>query len=363
MDYGARMTTLFSPFALGRLQLPNRIVMSPMTRSRAIGNLPDGETAKYYASRASAGLLITEGTSPSANGLGYARIPGCYSPAQVAGWRGVATAVHAAGGRIFIQLMHTGRVAAVENLPTGGRILAPSAIAAPGKMYTDAGGMQDHPVPAAMTEADITATRAEFVHASKSAIEAGLDGVELHGANGYLLEQFLNTASNQRTDGYGGSVENRARFVLEVARDVAAAIGADRLGIRLSPFGANGGMVADADTEKLYTYLATELGKLGLAYVHMVDHSAMGAPPVPPTMTAAVRKAFPGAYILSGGYDRERAEADLDAKKGDLVAFGRPFLSNPHLVQKLEKSVELLPPNPATFFTPGEPGYNDWPLA
>jgi N-ethylmaleimide reductase len=356
------MTSLFSPFTFGRLELPNRIVMSPMTRSRAIGNVPNALMATYYRQRADAGLLITEGTSPSPNGLGYARIPGIYSPEQIAGWRLVSDAVHAAGGRIFVQLMHTGRVGHPHNLPAGARIVAPSAIAAPGTMYTDAAGPQPHPAPEAMTEADLRAAVDEFAHAARSAIAAGLDGIELHAANGYLLEQFLNTASNHRTDGYGGSIAGRMRLVLEVARATADAIGADRVGIRISPYGANGGMVADADTDELYAELATELSRLGLVHLHVVDHSALGAPPVKDAIKAALRERFRGAYILSGGYDRARAEADLAAGKGDLVAFGRPFLANPGLVAKLRRSAELRAPDPATFYTPGENGYIDWPL-
>ncbi len=305
------MSKLFSAFTLGRITLPNRIVMSPMTRSRAPGNVPNAMMATYYAARASAGLIITEGTAPSPNGLGYARIPGCYSAAQIAGWRIVTDAVHAAGGHIALQLMHTGRVGHAHNLPAGGRVVAPSAIAAPGTMYTDDAGPQPHPVPEAMTESDIAAARGEFVHAAVSGIAAGFDLVELHGANGYLIEQFLNTASNQRSNGYGGTVAGRTRFALEVAAAVAEAIGADRLGIRLSPYGANGGMVADADTDAVYTRLAAELSKHKLAYIHVVDHSAMGAPPVSATLKATLRQTFHGAYILSGGYDRAHAEADL----------------------------------------------------
>lgn len=356
------MPALLSSFRLGRLELPNRVVMAPMTRSRAIGNIPNAMMATYYALRASAGLIVTEGTAPSASGLGYARIPGVYSPEQIVGWRGVTDAVHAKGGRIFIQLMHTGRIGHAANLPAGGRILAPSAIAAPGTMYTDSEGMQPHPVPTAMTEEDLRVTIAEHVHAARSAIEAGADGVELHGANGYLLEQFLNTASNQRTDGYGGTVAGRTRFVLEVARAVVEAIGADRVGLRVSPYGANGGMTADADTDAVYVHLATELGKLGLAYLHVVDHSSMGAPPVSAELKANLRKLFGGAYVLSGGYDKARADADLEAGKGDLVAFGRPFLGNPNLVAKLASGAALHAADPGTFFTPGEKGYLDYPV-
>ena len=351
------MPSLFSSFALGSFTVANRIVMSPMTRCRAIGNIPNEMMAQYYALRASAGLIITEGTAPSPNGLGYARIPGCYTQEQVQGWRGVTQAVHAQGGHIFLQLMHTGRISHPANMPPGTRILAPSAIAAPGTMYTDASGPQPHPVPEAMTEADIEQTINEFETAAALAIEAGFDGVELHGANGYLIEEFLNLASNQRTDGWGKTVRGRARFALEVAARVAARIGKDKLGIRLSPYGVNGGLSPDDETDALYTHLASELSALGLAYVHVVDHSKMGAPPVKAELKAAMRSAFKGAYILSGGYDRASAEADLAENKGDLVAFGRPFLANPSLVQKLESNAELVPAEMSTFFSPGVQGY------
>jgi len=356
------MTSLFSPYSLGRLQLPNRVVMSPMTRSRAIGNVPNALMATYYSQRAAAGLLITEGTSPSPNGLGYARIPGLYSPEQIAGWRGVADAVHAAGGRIFVQLMHTGRVGHPHNLPAGGRVLGASALAAPGTMYTDAAGPQPHPVPEVMTEDEIRAAIGEFVHAARSAIAADLDGVELHGANGYLIEQFLNSTSNQRTDGWGGSIAGRSRFALEIVRAVTDAIGGDRLGMRISPYGVFGGMAADAETDTQFAQLATELSTIGLGYLHVVDHASMGGPTVSPALKAQLRATFRGTYILSGGYDAARAEADLAAGKGDLVAFGRPFIANPALVTKLQTGAALRAPKPETFYTPGAQGYTDYPV-
>ena len=348
---------LFTPFTLGSLTLKNRVVMSPMTRSRALGNVPNALMATYYALRASAGLIITEGTAPSPNGLGYARIPGSYSQEHSDGWRGVVSAVHEAGGHIFMQLMHTGRIAHAANMPEGARVIAPSALAAPGTMHTDTAGPVPHPVPEEMSEADIAQAVSEFAAAAALAVEAGFDGVELHGANGYLIEQFLNLGSNHRTDRWGKTVEGRARFALEVARAVASRIGKDKVGIRLSPYGVNGGSIADSETDALYTYLAEELSKIGIAYVHVVDHSAMGAPPVKEDLKAAIRTRFKGAYILSGGYDRARAEADLAENKGDLVAFGRPFLANPSLVQKLANNAELLPPDMSKFFTPGEEGY------
>ena len=348
---------LFTPFTLGSITLANRVVMSPMTRCRAIGNVPNELMVKYYTLRATAGLIITEGTAPSPNGLGYARIPGCFTQEQAEGWRKVTTAVHQAGGHIFLQLMHTGRISHSANMSKGARIVAPSSIAAPGTMYTDSAGPQPYPVPEAMSEADIVASVEEFRSAAALAIGAGFDGVELHGANGYLIEQFLNLTSNQRTDVWGKTVEGRARFALEVARAVATTVGKDKVGIRLSPYGVNGGLSPDAETDALYTYLAGKLSELGLAYVHIVDHSPLGAPPVKSELKAAIRRDFRGAYILAGGYDRARAEADLRENKGDLVAFGRPFLRNPNLVQKLQDQAPLVPDDTTTFCTPGEPGY------
>ena len=352
--------TLFTPTSLGKLQLKNRVVMSPMTRSRAIGNVPNELMEEYYKLRAEAGLIITEGTSPSPNGLGYARIPGMFSDAQVAGWKRVNDGVHAAGGKIFVQLMHTGRVSHPANMAAGTKIVAPSAIATPGEMWTDTRAMQPHPVPSEMTEEDIATAIAEYANASKRAIEAGFDGVELHAANGYLIDQFLNTASNQRTDKWGGSVENRIRFAVEVAKASAAAIGAERIGMRISPYGAFNGTAADAKMDALYLRLAEELNAVGLVYIHVVDHSSMGAPEVSADLKAKIRANFKGKYILSGGYDAARANADLDSQKGDLVAFGRPFISNPDLVQKLQTGAELTPPDFATFYTPGEKGYTDY---
>lgn len=348
---------LFSPATLGNLTLKNRVVMAPMTRCRAAGNVPNALMAAYYAQRADAGLIITEGTSPSPDGLGYARIPGLFSSAQVQGWRKVTEAVHGAGGRIFAQLMHTGRVGHPANLPPGARLLAPSAVAAPGEMWTDTQGMQPHPVPEAMSEGAIAATIGEFAQACNNAVAAGFDGVELHGANGYLIDQFLNTASNRRTDRWGGSIENRMRFALEVAGAAAEAIGAERVGMRISPYGVFNGMAPDADMDALYVRLAEALNKLGLVYIHMVDHSSMGAPDVSPELKARVRGSFEGKYILSGGYDAARANADLQAGKGDLVAFGRPFIANPDLVQKLRAGTSLKVPDESIFYTPGSEGY------
>lgn len=356
--------TLFSPYQLGSLSLKNRIVMAPMTRSRAIGNIPNDMMVDYYGSRASAGLIITEGTAPSPDGLGYARIPGMYSEQQIEGWKKVTDAVHRAGGKIFIQLMHTGRISHPLNMPEGAQIIGASPIAAANtQMYTDQEGMKALPVPKQVAAEEIPEVIAEFVHAAKSALAAGFDGVELHGANGYLLEQFLNTASNQRTDAYGGSIENRNRLVLEVTAAVADAIGKERTGIRLSPFGAFGEMLSDETTEEQYAQLAAGLKSIGIVYIHMVDHSSMGTPAVPQSVKDSIRKEFGSTIILSGGYDPERAEADLKAGKGELVAFARPFIANPDLVQKFAAGTALIAPDPDTFYTPGEKGYTDYPVS
>ena len=355
------MSLLFSKATLGSLPLQNHLVMAPMTRNRATGNIPNELMAQYYAQRATAGLIITEGTSPSPNGLGYPRIPGIFSAEQIAGWKLVTDAVHAKGAKMFIQLMHCGRVGHPLNLPAGARILAPSAVAAAGEMYTDAEGMKPHPVPQAMTDADIKAAIEEFAQGAKNAMAAGFDGVELHGANGYLLEQFIRPNSNQRTDRYGGSIGNRARFVLEVAEAVIIAIGKDKVGIRLSPFGVFNDMPLYDAMEADYTYLAQELNARGLAYIHLVDHSSMGAPTVPETMKATFRKLFKGTLILSGGYDAARAESDLVANKGNLIAVGKPFLANPDLVARWKTGAAVNAPDMNTFYTPGPKGYTDYP--
>lgn len=354
------MSHIFEPTQLGSMKLSNRIVMAPMTRSRATGNIPNEHMAKYYADRAGAGLIVTEGTSPSANGLGYARIPGLFNAEQVAGWKKVSDAVHAKGGKIFVQLMHTGRVSHPLNLPKGAKILAPSAVATPGQMWTDQEGQKDYPVPTEMTEQDIQTAIAEYASSAKMSVQAGLDGIELHAANGYLIDQFLNTATNKRTDRWGGSVENRMRFAVEVATACVAAIGKERIGIRISPYGAFNGTAPDAAMDDLYAKLAKEMSRLGLVYIHVVDHSSMGAPPFSAALKSQIRDLFKGTYILSGGYDLAKANADLDARKGDLVAFGRPFISNPNLVEKLKTGKALTAPNMDLFYTPGEKGYNDY---
>ena len=353
---------LFDSVQVRALTLRNRTVMAPMTRSRAVeANTPNALMAEYYAQRASAGLIITEGTSPSANGLGYARIPGLFNAAQVAGWKLVTDAVHAQGGKIVIQFMHTGRVTHVANLPAGAEVVGPVNGACPGEMYVDALGMQPHTPARAMTEADIAHAVAEYAEAARLAIEAGFDGVELHAANGYLIEQFLNANVNTRTDGYGGSTAGRNRFALEVARATVAAIGAERVGIRLSPYGVFNGTGAFADVDAQYLSLVQELSTLGLMYLHVLDHSAMGAPAVPAELKAALRAAFQGPYILAGGFDTASAEQALVDGQADLIAFGRPFISNPDLVARMQAGAPLTAPDFGSFYTPGAQGYTDYP--
>lgn len=353
---------LFEPFSTRSIALKNRMVMSPMTRNRAIeAATPNALMAEYYAQRASAGLIITEGTSPSPNGLGYPRIPGLYNEAQVKGWKRVTDAVHAKGGKIFVQLMHTGRVTHALNLPAGAEVVGPTSDACPGEMYTDAKGMQPHTAPRAMTEADIRHAVIEYANSARLALQAGFDGIELHGANGYLIEQFLNPNVNTRKDKYGGSIENRNRFALEVARAVANAAGAEKVGIRLSPYGAFNATGAFPEVDAQYVALVKELSAIGLAYIHVLDHSAMGAPKVPDAIKAKLRETFKGAYIAAGGFDKETAEHWLKDKRADLIAFGRPFLANPDLPERYRKGAALNAPDMATFYTPGPKGYTDYP--
>jgi len=359
------MHTIFLPTQLGALALQNRIVMSPMTRSRAgADGVPTEMTATYYEQRASAGLIITEGIAPSTNGKGYPRIPGLWTDAQVAGWTEVTRRVHAKGAAIFAQLMHTGRASHPLNMLEGAEVVAPSAVRLEGaQMWTDQKQMQDYPTPRAMTEAEVEAALEEHATAARNAIKAGFDGVELHGANGYLTEQFLNPHTNQRTGRFGGSVEGRARFALEAVRRMAEAVGKHRVGIRLSPYSVNGAMKPYPEADATYAHLADELATIGIAYIHVADHSSMGAPPVPASVKATIRGRFKGAYITAGGFDLASAEKVIDAKQADLVAFGRPFLANPDLVTRFARNLPLASPDMSLAFSPGAKGYTDYPTA
>jgi N-ethylmaleimide reductase len=353
---------LFEETTLGKMTLLNRIVMAPLTRSRAIGNIPNDLMAKYYEQRSQAGLIITEGTSPSANGLGYARIPGIFSEDQVTGWKKVTNAVHGNGGKIFVQLMHCGRISHPLNMPVGTEVIAPSAIKPAGQMWTDAKQLQDFPTPKEMTAEDIIAIKNDYVLAAKNAIEAGFDGVELHGANGYLLEEFLSPISNNRKDNYGGSFENRSRFVLEVVRAVANAIGKEKTGIRLSPYGVASDMPHYPEIDATYNYLSKHLNSLNIAYIHLVDHSAMGAPVVPIEIKKLIRTNFKNTIILCGGYDKEKAETDIESGLADLIAFGRPSINNPDLVERMGNDWSLSQDlKMDLFYTADEKGYTDYP--
>lgn len=355
---------LFEEFKLGNITLKNRVVMAPLTRSRAIGNIPNELMAEYYAQRAGAGLIITEGTAPSPNALGYPRIPGVFNSDQIEGWKKVTEAVHNKGGKIFLQIMHTGRVSHPLNMPEGAEVLAPSAVPMEGEMYTDQEGLKSYPRAKEMSAEDIEHTINEYVTAARNSIEAGFDGVELHGANGYLIEQFLNPSTNLRNDQYGGNIANRCRFALEIAERVTREIGADKTGIRVSPYGAFNDMTPNYDTlNETYTHLSQKLGKLGLAYIHVVDHSSMGTPEVPQEIKKKIARAFGGTTIASGGLDKEKAIEAIDQEFGDLAAFGRKFLANPDLVYRLKNDIALNEPNQDTFYTPGKEGYTDYPFA
>lgn len=353
---------LFNPEKIGSIELKNRVVMAPMTRCRALKNVPNDLMADYYKQRSSAGLIITEGTSPSVNGLGYARIPGIFNERQVSGWKNITKAVHKNGGKIVVQLMHSGRISHPLNMPLESEILAPSAVKAAGQMWTDLKELQDFVVPKEMSLQDIIHAKTEFVSAAQNALFAGFDGVELHGANGYLLEEFLSPVSNIRNDTYGGSIENRCRFVIEVVTAVAEAIGKDQTGIRLSPYGVASDMPHYPEIDDTYNYLSKELNKIGIAYIHLVDHSAMGAPPVPIEIKKTIRKNFRNSIILCGGFDQESAELAIASGLADLVAFGRPFINNPDLVERFKNDWPLSQYlNADLFYTADEKGYTDYP--
>jgi len=355
--------SLLENFAKNGLNLKNRVVMAPMTRSRSTADhVPTDIMATYYHQRTDAGLIITEGTSPSINGAGYPRIPGVYNAAQTEAWKQVATAVHKTDTKIFMQLMHTGRVTHPDNLEEGGKIIAPSPVQAETtKMYVDGKGELEIPEPNEMTAEEIQAAIQEYVTASENAIAAGFDGVELHAANGYLMEQFINTGTNKRDDEYGGSVENRCRFVLEAASAVLKAVGKQKVGIRLSPNGAFNDIEAFDGQKETFDYLTKKLNELELVYIHLVNHESMGANPLPDDIRKNIRDNFDGILILSGGYNQESAQKDIDDNKGDIVAFGRPFIANPDLVTRWENGAELNNPNQDTFYTPGKEGYIDYP--
>ncbi|MEI7189093.1 alkene reductase [Dickeya dianthicola] len=351
---------LFQPYNLGHITLANHIVMAPLTRNRAgAGLVPSELAATYYAQRATAGLLITEATQISAQAQGYQDTPGIYTQAQIEGWRKVTDAVHAKGGRIFVQLWHVGRISHVDLQPGGAAPVAPSAIRAETKTFVN-NGFADVSEPRALELQEIQGIIDDFRKASANAIAAGFDGVEIHGANGYLLEQFLKDGANQRTDEYGGSVENRARLLLEVTAAVKQEIGADRTGVRISPVSPVNG-ISCSDPQPQYDYVADQLNALGIVYLHVVEGATGGPRDASPFDYGSLRQRFKNTYIGNNGYDLALASAQRAEGKADLFAFGRPFISNPDLVERLKTDAPLASLNPETLYGGGAAGYTDYP--
>jgi N-ethylmaleimide reductase len=361
------MKHFFQPVTLGGLQLQNAIVMAPLTRNRATpSGVPQPYVKDYYAQRASAGLLITEGTQPSFAGQGYPRTPGIHTPEQIAAWRKITDAVHSAGARIVVQIMHVGRIAHQLNRQIAEPPIAPSAVRPAGEMWTDQKQMQPFPMPRALDTAELPALIEEFVQAGRSAIEAGFDGVELHAANGYLLNQFLASKSNQRTDGYGTTVQGRIRFVVEVTQAVARAIGAARTAVRISP-GHMFNDLVDANPLETHVALLDALPTADMAYVHVMKADAFAASlnnaGDPEHVLATMRAHTKGPLIAAGGYSAETAEADIKSGLLQAAVFGRPFIANPDLVERLRNGTPLAPPRAELFYTPGPEGYSDYPTA
>ncbi|MFG1191919.1 alkene reductase [Xanthobacter flavus] len=354
-------TSLFEPFRLGELTLPNRIVMAPLTRNRAAaGFVPSDLAPQYYALRADAGLLITEASQISQQGQGYQDTPGIYSDAQVEGWKKVTDAVHAKGGRIFIQLWHVGRVSHTSLQPNGGAPVAPSALTAATKTFVN-NGFAETSAPRALELSEIPGIIEDYRRAAANAIKAGFDGVEVHGANGYLIDQFLKDGSNQRTDAYGGSIENRSRFLLEVMDAVIAEISAARTGLRLSPVSpANG--ITESNPQALFNHVIDELEKRHPVYIHVVEGATGGPRDVAPDFSfEELRKRYSGAWMVNNGYDLALANAVLAEGKADLVAFGKPFISNPDLVERLQRNAPLNELDRDTLYGGGAKGYIDYP--
>ncbi|SDD40452.1 N-ethylmaleimide reductase [Variovorax sp. CF079] len=352
--------TLFEPYTLGSLKLSNRIVMAPLTRNRAgAGLIPSEHAATYYGQRASAGLIITEATQISADAQGYQDTPGLYTQPQIDGWRRVTDAVHAKGGRIFVQLWHVGRISHVDLRPGGTAPVAPSAIRAATKTFVN-NGFHDVSEPRALALDEIPGIVEDFRQAAANAIAAGFHGVEVHGANGYLLEQFIKDGANTRTDAYGGSIENRARLLLEVTAAVATEIGAERTGVRLSPV-STAGAISCSDPQPQYDYIADKLDALGIVYLHVVEGATGGSRDAAPFDFDSMRNRFKKTYLANNGYSPELANARLIEGKADLFAFGRPFIGNPDLVERLEIGAPLAALNPATLYGGGAQGYTDYP--
>ena len=363
------MTSLFEPTHAGDIALANRIAMAPLTRNRAPDAIPTELNATYYAQRATAGLIISEATAISPEGQGYADVPGLYGTEQLDGWKKVTRAVHEAGGKIVVQLWHVGRISHTSLQPGHAKPVAPSAIRAHAKTVLLKDGVPtftDTSEPRALDAEELPRIVQDYRHAARNAIAAGFDGVEIHAANGYLIDQFLKTGANQRTDDYGGSIKNRARLLLEVTRAIVDEIGGGRTGIRLSPVTPANDIV-DENPQPLFDYVVRELGKLGLAYVHVIEGATGGPRELPdrPFDYAELRNAYraaggKGAWMVNNGYDRALAEAAL-ANGADIVAFGRPFISNPDLVERLKQNAPLNELNRDTLYGGGAKGYTDYP--
>lgn len=362
------MTTLFDSLKVGELTLPNRVIMAPLTRMRSKqpGNIPWSLNAEYYAQRASAGLIISEATQISQQGQGYPGTPGIHSPEQVAGWKLVTDAVHQKGGRMFLQLWHVGRISHSSHQPNGGLPVAPSAIMPTGKVFTADWKQAPYETPRALETSELPGIVADFKKGAENAKAAGFDGVEVHGANGYLLDQFLQDGSNKRSDNYGGSIENRTRLLLDVVDAAVSVWGKGRVGVRLSPYGTFNDM-SDSDPVSLFTYVMKELSKRGIAYVHVIEPRATGAGGSDavshdlPSTSELFRKHFSGAFISAGGYNAENAKQAVESGQADAVAFGRLFIANPDLPERLKSGAPLNKYDRSTFYGGAEKGYIDYP--
>ena len=347
------MPTLFDPLRVGEIELDNRIVMAPMTRSRADdAGVQPPFVAEYYRQRASAGLIITEATNVSPMARGYVRTPGVYTDAQAESWRPVAEAVHARGGKVFMQIFHTGRIALPDFLPEGERPVAPSAVRARGQNYTDE-GMKEFVTPREITAEEIEQTVRDFAASAANAVSVGFDGVELHAASGYLVQQFLSTNANLRADAYGGSIENRARFLFEVLDAMTAAVGPRKVGVKFSPRMPFND-IEETDAEELYRYVVEKLNGRGLAYVHVGDFTGEG-------WHAKLRSAYEGVYFAGAGLTKEAGEELLARGLADAVVYGTKFIANPDLPERFRRGAPLSEPDKSTFYTPGERGYTDYP--
>ncbi|WP_341909447.1 alkene reductase [Polaromonas sp. YR568] len=347
-------SALFAPSTLGDVQLANRIIMAPLTRSRAAaGNIPHALNARYYAQRASAGLIISEATQITPQGQGYPKTPGIHSQEQIDGWKEVTQAVHQRGGKIFLQLWHVGRISHPFTLADGGLPVAPSAIMPAGEIYTDQ-GMKPFVTPRALETAEIPALVEDFRRAAANAKSAGFDGVEIHAANGYLIDQFLRDGTNQRNDSYGGSVSNRSRLLREVTEAVLTVWNPGQVGVRLSPVNPFND-IADSVPQATFEAVTEQLNAYQLAYLHVVEDQASGFD------FQRLRQIFNGAYIANGGYDRDSAIAAVDADQADFIAFGKLFISNPDLPERLRRNGPYNAPRPESFYAGGPEGYDDYP--